>query len=104
MVAMDTFREALESTPVVAVSPFVEDRVFSGPAAKLLAAMGYEPSTAGVADAYPYADAFVLDEADGTDLDQPVVRTDTELGDPEDGARVCRAVREALETIGTEVP
>jgi LPPG:FO 2-phospho-L-lactate transferase len=104
MLAMDAFREALASTPVVAVSPFVEDRVFSGPAGKLMEATGYEPSTAGVAEAYPFADAFVLDDADGTDLDRPVVRTDTELGEPEDGERVSHAVREALETIGAEVP
>ncbi len=62
MLAIDGLREALESTTVVAVSPFVEDRVFSGPAGKLMDAVGYEPSTAGVAAAYPFADAFVLDD------------------------------------------
>ena len=104
MVAMDSFRTALESTPVVAVSPFVGDRVFSGPAGKLMAAAGYDPSTAGVADAYPFADAFVLDTDDETELDRPVVRTDTELGTPEDGERVCQAVKEALTAVGAEVP
>jgi len=104
MLAMGAFRAALESTPVVAVSPFVEDRVFSGPAAKLMAASGYDPSTAGVAEAYPFADAFVLDTDDGTDLDRPVVRTDTELGDREDGERVCRAVEKALAAAGAGVP
>jgi LPPG:FO 2-phospho-L-lactate transferase len=103
MLAMDAFRSALESTPVVAVSPFVEGRVFSGPAGDLLAATGHDPSTTGVAAAYPFADAFVLDDDDGTDLDRPVVRTDTELGDPEDGLRVCRAVREAFEAIDVGV-
>jgi LPPG:FO 2-phospho-L-lactate transferase len=103
MLAMDGFREALESTTVVAVSPFVEDRVFSGPAAKLMAATGRDPSTAGVAEAYPFADGFVLDEADETDLRRPVVRTDTELGTPADGRRVCRAVETALERAGAEV-
>jgi len=82
---------------VVAVSPFVEDRVFSGPADHLMAAEGHDPSTAGVAAAYDFADAFVLDEADGTDLDRPVVRTDTAIDDAEDAARVARAVRDALE-------
>ncbi len=104
MVEMDRFRAALESIPVVAVSPFVEDRVFSGPAGKLLEATGYEASSAGVAEAYPFVDAFVLDTDDGTALDRPVVRTDTELGSPEDGARVCRAVREALGRIDAGVP
>jgi LPPG:FO 2-phospho-L-lactate transferase len=103
MLEIDGIREALESTPVVAVSPFVEDRVFSGPAGKLMAATGYDPSTAGVADAYPFADAFVLDSDDSTDLDRPVVRTDTTLDTPADGERVCRAVEEAIERVGRAV-
>ncbi|MES3517541.1 MAG: 2-phospho-L-lactate transferase [Natronomonas sp.] len=102
MLAIDRIRRALESTPVVAVSPFVEDRVYSGPAAKLLAATGREPSTAGVAAAFPFADAFVLDTADGTDLDRPVVRTDLDLGTEADGRRVCRAVKRALSRLDEE--
>jgi len=100
MLALEGVEAALEATTVVAVSPFVEDRVFSGPAADLMAAVGYDPSTAGVAAAYPFADAFVLDEADGTDLDRPVVRTDTAMEDPADATRVSRAVRDALEVAG----
>ncbi|PSP33454.1 hypothetical protein BRC64_03695, partial [Halobacteriales archaeon QH_10_67_22] len=69
MLALEGVPELLAETTVVAVSPFVEDRVFSGPADDLLAATGREPSTAGVAAAYPFADAFVVDGADGTDLD-----------------------------------
>ncbi|WP_440006006.1 2-phospho-L-lactate transferase [Halomicrococcus sp. SG-WS-1] len=99
MLAVDGVREALDDATVVAVSPFVEDRVFSGPAAELMAAVGYDPSTAGVAAAYPFADAFVLDDADGTDLDRPVVRTDTEMNDAEDGGRVARAVADALAEV-----
>ena len=90
---------ALAETPVVAVSPFVEDEVFSGPAANLMRGVGREASTAGVAEAYPFADAFVLDEADGTDLDRPVVRTDATLGDDADAERVLGACREALEVV-----
>jgi LPPG:FO 2-phospho-L-lactate transferase len=99
MLALDGVEAALADTPVVAVSPFVEDRVFSGPADDLLVAAGYEPSTAGVAEAFPFADAFVLDEADGTDLDRPVVRTDTAMDDPADAERVARAVSEAMELV-----
>ncbi|WP_416840725.1 2-phospho-L-lactate transferase [Haloferax sp. DFSO52] len=99
MLALDEFETALESTPVVAVSPFVEDTVFSGPAADLMAGVGYDPSTAGVADAYPFADAFVLDDADGTDLDRPVVRTDTRIDGPEDAERVARAVESAFAEV-----
>jgi LPPG:FO 2-phospho-L-lactate transferase len=99
IVTMDRFRAALESTPVVAVSPFVEDRVFSGPAAKLMAAVGDDPSTAGMAAAYPFADAFVLDAADSTSLDRPVVRTDTAMDGPGDAERVARAVERALTEV-----
>jgi LPPG:FO 2-phospho-L-lactate transferase len=99
MLAVDGVADALARTPVVAVSPFVEDRVFSGPAAALMTAVGREPSTAGVATAYPFADAFVLDSADGTDLDRPVVRTDTEIEDAGDAGRVARAVRDALGVV-----
>jgi LPPG:FO 2-phospho-L-lactate transferase len=99
MLAVDGIPEALTMTPVVAVSPFVEDRVFSGPAADLMAGVGREPSTAGVAAAYPFADAFVLDSDDGTDLDRPVVRTDTTLDTEADSERVARAVADALAEV-----
>jgi len=103
MLALDGVREALRETTVVAVSPFVEDEVFSGPAAELMAAVGYEPSTAGVADAYPFADAFVLDDADDTSLDRLVVRTDTEMNDDSDAERVARACRRALQRASAGV-
>jgi LPPG:FO 2-phospho-L-lactate transferase len=60
-------------------------------------AVGGEASTAGLQTAYPFADAFVLDEADGTEFEEPVVRTDTEMNGPEDAARVAAAAAEALE-------
>lgn len=99
MLAVPGIRDALHETRAVAVSPFVEDEVFSGPAADLMAGVGYEPSTAGVAAAYPFADAFVLDDADGTDLDRPTVRTDTRIDDEADAERVVRACESALEAV-----
>jgi len=99
MLAIDEIEQALHETTVVAVSPFIEDTVFSGPAADLMAGVGREPSTAGVAEAYPFADAFVLDDDDSTTLDVPVVRTDTTLGDAADAERVSRAVETALSEV-----
>ncbi|WP_254278870.1 2-phospho-L-lactate transferase [Haloarcula marina] len=99
MLAVEGIRDALENTPVVAVSPFVEDEVFSGPAADLMDGVGREPSTAGMAESYPFADAFVLDTEDGTELDRPVVRTDTTLDDEADADRVARAVADALDEV-----
>jgi LPPG:FO 2-phospho-L-lactate transferase len=99
MLALPGVKDALRETPVVAVSPFVGDTVFSGPADELMAGVGYDPSTAGVADAYPFVDAFVLDDADETALDRPVVRTDTAIDDADDAARVARACADALATV-----
>ncbi|WP_251330488.1 2-phospho-L-lactate transferase [Haloplanus pelagicus] len=97
--ALPGVEAALDDTPVVAVSPFIEDQVFSGPAADLMRGVGLDPSTAGVAEAYPFADAFVLDDADGTALDRPVVRTDTRIDGPDDARRVTRAVADALAEV-----
>ncbi|MGQ3329164.1 2-phospho-L-lactate transferase [Halorubrum sp. FL23] len=101
MLALPGVEAALSATPVVAVSPFVGEEVFSGPAADLMAGVGRDPSTAGVADAYPFADAFVLDEDDPTDLpDRHVERTDTRIDDADDAERVSRACERALAAVG----
>ena len=97
MLAVPGVETALAATPVVAVSPFVGDRVYSGPAAELMAGVGLDPSTAGVAEAYPFADAFVLDDDDPTRLDRPVERTDITIDGPADAARVSKACKRALE-------
>ena len=99
MLALDGVEAALNETEVVAVSPFIEDRVFSGPAADLMAATGRNPSTQGVADAYPFVDAFVLDSDDDTELDRPVVRTETTIETVADSERVFAAIQEALARV-----
>ncbi|WP_144925101.1 2-phospho-L-lactate transferase [Halorubrum salsamenti] len=100
MLALPGVEAALSETPVVAVSPFVGDEVFSGPAADLMEGVGREPSTAGVADAYPFADAFVLDDGDPTDLpDRHVERTDTRIDGADDAERVARACDRALAAV-----
>ncbi|GAB7009394.1 2-phospho-L-lactate transferase [Halorubrum trueperi] len=104
MLALPGVEATLAETPVVAVSPFVGEEVFSGPAADLMAGVGREPSTAGVADAYPFADAFVLDDRDDTDLRDRhpglhVERTDTRIDDADDAERVARACDRALEVV-----
>ncbi len=97
ILALDGVPEALTETTVVAVSPFVGDQAFSGPAAKLMEAVGVEPSTAGMAESYPFCDAFVVDERDPTNLGRPTVTTDITIENPDDSARVARAVEDALE-------
>ncbi len=54
ILAVPGMRESLKETraPVVAVSPMIQEAPFSGPAHKLMAAMGMEVSAFGVAQAY----------------------------------------------------
>ncbi|MDG5819765.1 2-phospho-L-lactate transferase [Natronococcus sp. A-GB7] len=99
MLAVPGIADALVETTVVAVSPFLGDEAFSGPAAELMDAVGYEPGTAGLPEAYPFADAFVLDADDGTSLEAPTVRTDIRTDDPADAERVIGAVEDALERV-----
>ena len=60
-------REALAAAPArkVAVSPIVAGRALKGPADRMLASMGHEPTALGVARLYAgLVDRFVVDEAD----------------------------------------
>jgi LPPG:FO 2-phospho-L-lactate transferase len=60
-------REALAAThsPKMAVSPIVGGRALKGPADRMLASMGHEPTAVGVARLYAgLVDRFVVDEAD----------------------------------------
>lgn len=60
-------REALRSSPALklAVSPIVGGRALKGPAAKIMAELGHQPSAATVAAHYRgLVDLFILDQAD----------------------------------------
>jgi LPPG:FO 2-phospho-L-lactate transferase len=95
---------AATSAPVVAVSPIVRGRAVSGPAGKLLAALGLEVSPVGVADAYrPWLDALLVDAADAPLADAlerrgvRAVMTDVLMPDAAAEARLASA---ALATAG----
>ena len=81
ILALEGVRDVLQLKFVLAVSPFIGDRPVSGPAAKLMKAKGFEPSTRGVAECYKdVVDVFIVDERDPTDLsgyDFEVDRFDT---------------------------
>lgn len=60
---MDTLKKV--AAPVVAISPILGELAISGPAHKLMAARGMEPSAFGVAKAYAdFLDVFVVDHRD----------------------------------------
>ena len=67
ILAVPGVRDALRGTParVLAVSPMVQGRSFSGPAHKLMATLGVEASVAGLAGLYQdFVDLLVVDTED----------------------------------------
>jgi LPPG:FO 2-phospho-L-lactate transferase len=83
----------------VAVSPIVAGRALKGPADRMLAELGHEPTVAGVARLWaPYASTLVIDEADAALAGavaaagmRPVV-TATVMTGPEESASLARVV------------
>ena len=81
ILAVPGVRQALRETPakVVAVSPMVQGRSFSGPAHKLMAPLGVEASVTGLAGAYrDFIDVLVIDTED-RDLRPAIERLDVEV-------------------------
>jgi LPPG:FO 2-phospho-L-lactate transferase len=84
---------------VVAVSPIVGGRALKGPADRLLAELGHEPSAAGVAKIWaPYAGTIVVDDADA-DLARRIealglrcVVTPSVMHGPPEAAKLAEAV------------
>ncbi|MDH3943390.1 MAG: 2-phospho-L-lactate transferase, partial [Anaerolineae bacterium] len=65
ILAIPGIRVALESKPVIAVSPIIGGKAVKGPAAKMYSELGIAPSAATVADHYgPLLNGFVLDRVD----------------------------------------
>lgn len=80
-------RDALKKSRVIAISPFVGDRPFSGPAAQFMSAAGIEPNSLGVAKLYStFLKLFIVDSTeDGKilsrirDLGIECIRTNTRI-------------------------
>ncbi|HEX2191665.1 MAG TPA: 2-phospho-L-lactate transferase [Acidimicrobiales bacterium] len=86
----------------VAVSPIVAGAALRGPAARLLAELGHEPSVVGVARLWaPWAAALVVDEADAAlapAVEEEGVRcvvAPTVMRGPDQAAALARVVMEA---------
>jgi LPPG:FO 2-phospho-L-lactate transferase len=106
ILALPGVREALgaaaaRGTPIVAVSGIVGGRALRGPADRMLATLGHEPTALGVARIYRgVAGRFVLDrmdeelQADIEALGLRTLVTDTVMADDAGRARLARAVLE----------
>jgi LPPG:FO 2-phospho-L-lactate transferase len=82
--------------PVVAVSPIIHGKTVKGPAAKMFAEMGIQPSALAVAGHYAdLLSGFVLDLQDAglkEELHIPVLVTDTLMRSASDQARLAQDV------------
>jgi LPPG:FO 2-phospho-L-lactate transferase len=98
MLAVPGLREALASatSPRIAVSPIIGGKALKGPADKMLATLGHEVSSAGVARIYAgLIDGLVIDEQDGAlsneieALGIRVLVTQSIMGGPDDRRRLA---------------
>ena len=100
-------REALRGTtaPVVAISPLVAGKPIKGPADRMLAGLGVEVSSVGVAELYQdFVDTFVLDQQDMEHDPTPrqrlekmglaVIVTDTVMSDMDKSVALAQTVVE----------
>ena len=108
MLALPGFREQLREggAPVVAVSPIVGGRALKGPAARMLAELGYEVSTEAVAKMYAdFLDGFVLDRVDAgvageiEAMGMKTLVTDTVMMSLDDKERLAREVLTFARTV-----
>lgn len=93
-------RQLLNDTIVIVVSPFVNDRVFSGPAREFMEAIDHEPSTEGALSFYePITDAVILDNEDVTDTNIHTVRTNTDMSDESTAVELADTIMGVLDKI-----
>ena len=65
ILSLEGVEDALKEKDVIAVSPFVGDSAFSGPAGQFMNAFGYETSSKGVAELYKsFLNTLVIDNQD----------------------------------------
>lgn len=66
ILALPGIRKILQEKPVLAVSPIIQGKAVKGPAAKMFAELGIEPSSLSVLTHYEdFLDGFVFDLLDG---------------------------------------
>jgi LPPG:FO 2-phospho-L-lactate transferase len=94
----DGITQALRDKRVIAVSPFIGNAPVSGPAAALMKAAGFEPSSIGTFNCYGgLTDVFIQDIRDTVEVSD-ATRFDTLMVDEE---RSIALAQEVLRLAGT---
>jgi len=85
-------KPAIKNKSVIAISPFIGDAAVSGPAAALMKARGFEPSSRGTFSCYDeFVDIFVQDIRDPIEVPNSV-RYDTLMIDEEKSTALAREI------------
>ncbi len=85
-------REALREPYVIAVSPFIGEAPFSGPAGELMKAKGFSPSSLGTWELYrDFLDLFVQDERDTVTV-PGAIRLDTMMTGEEKSRELAEGI------------
>ena len=101
-------RDAIATSTAIkaAVSPIIGGRALKGPADRMLASLGHEPSALGVARMYAdLIDVFVIDEQDATlagDIEALGLRTvvlQTIMGGRDDRIRLANEILQAAQAV-----
>ncbi|MBG0788115.1 MAG: 2-phospho-L-lactate transferase, partial [Anaerolineaceae bacterium] len=100
------YLDLIKEKPVIAVSPIIGGKALKGPAAKMYAELGFDPSASAVADHYrDFLTGFVFDTIDAAELEKiqrwriiPVV-TDIIMKDRPDRSRLANEVLAFGETV-----
>lgn len=88
----DGIVQALEDKKVIAVSPFIGNAPVSGPAAGLMQARGFEPSSQGTRDCYgSVVDIFIQDTRDPVEV-AGSIRLDTLMTGEEKSISLAREI------------
>lgn len=94
ILAIPGIRERLKGKKIVAISPLVESKPVSGPAAKFMKAVGVSADDDGVAALLGYPDVFIVDKTSSYKSD--CIRMDTFMKDGADSKRLARSVIELM--------
>ena len=90
-------REALRDQYVIAVSPFIGDAPFSGPAGELMKAKGFSPSSLGTWELYrDFLDLFIQDDRDSVTV-PGATRLDTMMTSEEKSRGLAESIFRLIE-------
>ena len=90
-------REALRDQYVIAVSPFIGDAPFSGPAGELMKAKGFSPSSQGTWELYrDFLDLFIQDDRDSVTV-PGAIRLDTMMTSEEKSRELAESIFRLIE-------